>query len=242
MTDKVKKDSIRVKRSTLWIAGAIIVGILILAMVLNSGIFSNPNTEGTVKGVAGKGDIVENTGSSKVLAKGDPLLGDSDAAVSVVEFSDFECPFCKKALQSPIGGLKDSQMFNNGEVNLVYKHMPLSSIHADAQKAAEASECAKRQGNFWEYHDKLFKNQDSLGVSSLKQYAEDIGLDTNEFNSCLDNGEAKKKVSGDLQTAKEAGGRGTPFFVITNKETGESTSVSGAIPWNQLKSAIQQVK
>jgi len=132
-------------------------------------------------------------------------------------------------------------MFEEGEVNLVYKHLPLRRIHPDAQKAAEASECANRQGMFWEYHNKLFQNQNSLGVSSLKQYAEKAGLDTGEFNSCLDNGEAATKVANDLQAGKSAGARGTPYFVVINRDTGETQSVSGAVPWTQLESAIQRV-
>ena len=236
--DNTKKNTVELRKSTLFIAGFVIVAALVLAFTLNGGSTSKQGIEGDVTGNSGQ---VKDTGDSGVLSEGDPVLGDKNAPVSVVEFSDFECPYCKRAYGSTLQGLKDSEMFKNGEVNLVYKHFPLSRIHPDAQKAAEASECANRQGMFWEYHDKLFENQNSLGVSSLKQYAEEVGLDTNEFNSCLENGEAKSKVSSDMQTGRDNGARGTPYFVIVNKETGQTQTVSGAVPWNQLKPSIQQV-
>lgn len=233
------KDTIKMKKSTLWIIG-IVVGVVLLLGVTNGlGLFSNnqvEDTESEDKGTQAEGNEVD------LISEGDPILGEKDAPISVVEFSDFECPYCKKASQSTVGGLKNSQMFKNGEINLIYKHFPLSRMHPDAQKAAEASECANNQGEFWEYHDKLFRNQNSLGISSLKQYAKELGLDTEEFNSCLVNGDEEDKVKSDANIGRNAGAKGTPYFIVINKETGETQSASGAIPWQQLKSAIEQVE
>lgn len=232
------KEKIEVKKTTTGIATIVIVAVLALALILyfNSNTDSNQDIEG--RAIENQ---LQDSEISEVLVEGDPVLGNKNASITVVEFSDFECPYCKSAYESTIGGLKNSQMFKEGDVNLVYKHLPLRKIHPDAQKAAEASECANRQGMFWEYHDKLFQNQNSLGVSSLKQYAEDIDLNTDKFNSCLDNGEASEKISEDMEIAQNEGARGTPYFVVINRETGQTQTVSGAVPWEQMESAIQQV-
>jgi len=124
----------------------------------------------------------------------------------------------------------------------VYKHLPLNSIHPHAQKAAEASECAGDQEKFYEYHDTLFENQRSLDTDSLKTYASELGLDRTVFDTCLDTGAKAGKVSGDLEEAAKAGGRGTPYFVIYNHETEETAAVSGAVPFSQIEQAINQVK
>ncbi|PIN95708.1 hypothetical protein COU56_00740, partial [Candidatus Pacearchaeota archaeon CG10_big_fil_rev_8_21_14_0_10_31_9] len=131
--------------------------------------------------------------------------------------------------------------FKNGDVAIVYKHFPLTSIHPYAQKAAEASECANRQGKFWEYHDTLFENQQALDVPSLKLYASQLKLDTTKFNKCLDGGEASAKVNKDSQDAQVAGGQGTPYFVLVNKK-GETQAVSGAVPYANFEAAISSLK
>lgn len=171
----------------------------------------------------------------------DNLIGSPDANMVVVEFSDFECPFCERAYSGTVAGLKNSDLYKNGEVSFVYKHFPLNSIHPKAQKAAEASECAGEQGKFWEYHDTLFENQGSLDLQSLKNYAVQLGLDSNEFNDCLDSGEKAGKVSKDLQMAKDTGGRGTPYFIIYNQKTKEGNSVAGAVPFSQIETAINNL-
>ena len=172
----------------------------------------------------------------------DPVLGEEDAKITVYEFSDFECPFCERAYTGAVTDLKNSEEFKDGEVNFVYRHFPLNSIHPRAQKAAEAAECANKQGEFWEYHDNLFMNQNALDIASLKAYAGKIGLNQKEFDSCLDGGEAEDKVAKDLRSATDAGGRGTPYFVILNNNNGKTTSVSGAVPYVNIESAIASIK
>ena len=176
------------------------------------------------------------------LDSSDPILGDSNAPISVIEYSDFECPFCERAYSNTIASLKESDAFKNGEINLIYRHFPLNNIHPKAQKAAEASVCAQKQSKFWEYHDTLFENQNALAVDDLKSYASDLGLNQAKFDSCLDNGEAKDKVDKDLISATASGGTGTPYFIILNKETEKTTSISGAVPYSQIESAIEFVK
>ena len=171
----------------------------------------------------------------------DNILGDKNADISVIEFSDFQCPFCGRAFTGAVADLKNSAGFKDGDVNFVYKHFPLNSIHPQAQKAAEATECAGDEGKFWEFHDEIFANQNAMGISDLKSIASKLGLDQGKFDSCLDNGDKASIVNADTAAAGAAGGRGTPYFVVYNKKTGDSVPVSGAVPYAQLEAAIQSV-
>jgi protein-disulfide isomerase len=118
----------------------------------------------------------------------------------------------------------------------------LNSIHPRAQKAAEASLCAQDQDTFWEYHDTLFANQAALDTTSLKSYASQLGLDTGEFNDCLDSGEKASEVNKEIAQATSAGARGTPYFLVVNTDSGDAVAVSGAVPFAQFESAITQVQ
>lgn len=239
-----KEGTITLKKSTIWkIATFVFAGLFVLS------IFT-----GGFKGLIGAGSVTGGTvlpaptptpGPSenvKVnIGSDDPVLGDKNAGISIVEFSDFQCPFCARVYSDALAQLRQSNYFKNGEVNLVYKHFPLNSIHPQAQKAAEASECARKQGKFWEYHDLLFTNQQALDIDSLKTYASQLGLNSAQFNSCLEGGEAASKVSKDLQEATAAGGRGTPYFVLVNKK-GQTQTVSGAVPWSNFEAAIKALQ
>jgi len=147
--------------------------------------------------------------------------------VTIIEFSDFQCPFCGRAQPT----LKQIIQDYGDKVEIVYKHFPLS-FHQYAQKAAEASECARDQGKFWEYHDILFENQNALDLTSLKKYAKDLNLDTGKFNSCLDNSEKASVVEKDFNEGLARGVDGTPTFFINNEV------LVGAQPYSAFKQAI----
>lgn len=241
------KDTITLKKDTLWKGVAGIFALLFVVSLFMGGISFPGGGSGNTVGSSGSGGNVAPSVQDAINVKAliednDPVLGDSNAGISIVEFSDFQCPFCARAHTGALNDLKNSNEFKNGEVNLVYKHFPLNSIHPYAQKAGEASECANRQGEFWKYHDMLFANQGSLDDASLKSYAVQIGLDTGKFNSCLDNGEASSEVSKETAQATAAGGRGTPFFVVVNNDNGKFTTVSGAVPWSSFETAINSIK
>jgi protein-disulfide isomerase/copper chaperone CopZ len=162
----------------------------------------------------------------------DHVKGDFNAPITLVEFSDFECPFCARHYPT-LNRILDEY---KGKVRLVYKHFPLSSIHPNAQKAAEASECAAEQGKFWEYHDKLFENQRSgFSVEKFKQWAKELGLDTTKFNDCLDSGKYAQKVKDDFQEGLQKGVSGTPS-VFVNGEL-----IVGAVPYEVLKQKIDSL-
>jgi protein-disulfide isomerase/copper chaperone CopZ len=161
----------------------------------------------------------------------DHVRGDFNAPITLVEFSDFECPFCARHYPTLKKILEDYK----GKVRLVYKHFPLS-FHPNAQKAAEASECAAEQGKFWEYHDKLFENfQNGYSLEKFKQWAKELGLDTTKFNDCLDSGKYAQKVKNDYQEGLQKGVKGTPS-VFVNGEL-----VVGAVPYEVLKQKIDSL-
>jgi protein-disulfide isomerase len=162
----------------------------------------------------------------EVAATG-PTKGPADAKVTIVEFSDFQCPYCQAAF-STVDQLMQQYA---GKVKLVFRQFPLP-IHNQAEKAAEASLCAADQNKFWEYHDLLFRNQKKLDVSDLKAHAASAGLDATKFAQCLDSGEKKKQVDADLEAGQAAGVNGTPAFFING------VFLNGALPIEEFKKVI----
>lgn len=155
------------------------------------------------------------------------IQGKADAKVMLVEYSDFQCPYCKRAFPT-LQQVKASYP----DLQIVYRHFPLS-FHQAAQKAAEGAECAGAQGKFWEMHDMLFdKNVDGsgsgLGVSDIKGYAATLGLDTAKFNTCLDSGQTAATVSAQLAEGSNVGITGTPGFLIFSPKA-KSAALEGKL-------------
>ena len=142
----------------------------------------------------------------------DPAMGAVSGAVEIVEFSDFECPFCKRV--APV--LNQVVSKYPGQVKLAWKHFPLPS-HPAARPSAEAAECANDQGRFWQYHDLLFRNQEQLTTKDLKQYAGDIGLDLTIFSRCFDAATHRDKVMSDMQEGRGYGVSATPTVFINGR-------------------------
>lgn len=142
-----------------------------------------------------------------------PLAGNPNATVKIVEFSDFQCPYCASATKVV------TQILENygDQVSIEYKQFPLTNLHQYAFKAAEASECANDQGKFWEYGELLFANQKALTKRHLKSYAEQLSLDTETFNNCLDSGAKAKYVTADYNEGIGKGVEGTPTFFINGE-------------------------
>ncbi len=155
---------------------------------------------------------------AKVEASDAPSFGPSNAKVTLVEFSDFECPYCSRAA-SVAGQVK--QQYGD-RVRFVFRQFPLD-FHQNAQVAAEASLAANAQGKFWEFHDKLFENQQSLGRSSLESYAKELGLDVAKFKAAMDAPETARRVKADLELGKEVAVQGTPTLFINGKRIGNPT-------------------
>ena len=164
----------------------------------------------------------------EVEAKG-PARGPANAAVTIVEFSDFQCPYCGR--EFPV--IERLMKEYDGKVRLVFRHFPLD-FHPFAAKAAEAGMCAQDQGKFWELHDKMFTNQQKLAVEDLKGYAKSLGMDAAKFDKCLDSGEKKPAVDEDMKAGTAAGVNGTPAFFING------LFVNGAQPYEQMKQTIDR--
>lgn len=172
----------------------------------------------------------------KKLVESVHLRGDNDADITIVEFSDYQCPFCSK-VHPTMQGLIAA---NEKTVNWGYRHLPLT-IHPQAQPAAEAAECANEQEKFWEFTDALFTNQERLGSSLFTEVATNLSLDTNAFQACVTEGKYKDKVANDLALASSFGATGTPHFVMINNKTGEWDSISGALPQATFQQAIDTI-
>ena len=176
------------------------------------------------------------TGPVAVSADNDPFKGSKDAAVTIIEFSDFQCPFCKRFFDQTLSQIEKNYV-DTGKVKFVYRDFPLDSIHPQARPAALSAECANEQGKFWEYHDLLFQKQDewvAVGASSFKQYAKDLGLDSSKFDSCFDSRKYEDEVQSDLDDGVNVGVQGTPAFFING------ILVSGAQPYVAFQVAIEQ--
>jgi protein-disulfide isomerase len=158
-----------------------------------------------------------------------PSRGPSSAPVEIVEFSDFQCPFCLRAHPTVDQVLKAY----SDRVRFVYRHYPLPG-HPNARPAAEAAECAAEQGKFWPYHDKLFATQSRLSDADLKQDAAELGMDASKFNACVDSHKYAAKVDADLRAGQDAGVDGTPAFFINGR------LVSGAQPYDVFKKVIDE--
>jgi protein-disulfide isomerase len=145
-----------------------------------------------------------------IPTEGFPAYGPADAPITIVEFSDFECPFCRRFHEQTYQALLDAYP---GQIRFVYRNLPLTSIHPNAMSAAVASLCAEEQDAYWEYHDKLFSS-DLLGRSIYLQYATDLGLDEDEFTACLDSGKFDEFIQRDMDFAFNLGVQSTPTFFI----------------------------
>lgn len=165
----------------------------------------------------------------------DAIKGDKNAPVTIVEFSDYECPFCGRFYTSTLPKLTN-EYINTGKVKLVYRDFPLS-FHQNARLAAMAAECARDQGGdkaYFEYHDHLYKNQKSFSAENFKKWAGDLGLKPAKFNTCLDNQTFAKEVEKDFKDGQSYGVSGAPAFFINGRK------LSGAQPFSAFKAIIEE--
>jgi protein-disulfide isomerase len=167
---------------------------------------------------------------TEIDTAGYPARGPATAPVTIVEFSDFECPFCGRLFPT----LKAVENIYLDRVRIVYRQFPLRRIHPLAQKAAEASLCANEQGRFWEMHDSLFGDQEHLTVDALKARAVELKLDTAAFNACLDSGKKVAAIDKDIADGAKAGVTGTPTMFINGR------MMVGAQPYAQIQAVIEE--
>lgn len=166
------------------------------------------------------------------VSDSDHIRGNKDAKITIVSFSDFQCPFCSRFHET----MKQVMAAYPNDVRWVFKSFPLEQIHPFAKKAAEAAECANEQGKFWDYADKIFENQRSLSNDYFSTLAKQMNLDSSKFDKCLADGKYASKVANDAKLGAQSGVRGTPASFINGQ------LVSGAVPFEEIKSQIDSLK
>lgn len=247
MSDDEK--TITLKKSDLWRYSTFVL----VAVVVIGAFFMFSGNGGTVNG-----NTVNEPDTQASVVKAsvddDAVLGDPDAPVTIIEFSDYQCPFCRKFWTETLPQLK-SQYVDTGKVKIVYRDLPLVSLHPMAQPSAEAAECVREKGGdeaYFEYHDKMFEEQNVLDGgdaktgpvrstvtytnNDLKNWASELGYD---ISSCLDSGKYRSEVAKDAADAQSAGLQGTPGFVIMKSGEKEGTALRGAYPFSSFQQVIE---
>lgn len=232
--------TIKVKKDTLWKVGTFVFGALVVVLiaVMMSGDDSDMTQATTTQ------DPSTTTGQqlpAKVSASADddPFKGDENAEVVMIEFSDYECPFCKRHADQTLPQLEQNYI-DNGKVKYVFRDFTPTfsnpSYHPNAIDAAMAAECVRKQGGdeaYWDMHDAMFANQGQINSENLKSWASDLGYD---IGDCLDSGEFESEVRNDFQQGQQYGVRGTPGFLIGSG--GEYRVISGACPYSAFQQAL----
>ncbi|MFC1680638.1 DsbA family protein [Pseudomonadota bacterium] len=175
----------------------------------------------------------------QVSTKGRPVLGSPDAPITLVEFTDYQCPYCSRFSKTTLPQIR-KQYIDTGKVRLVVKDLPLA-FHVNARRAAEAAHCAGDQGQYWSMHDVLYQNTKQLGDADLYTYAEQISLDVDAFRQCLDSDRYVAAIDKDLAEARDVGITGTPTFVIgrTSDDVINGTILRGAQPFVAFEQRIK---
>lgn len=215
------------------------VAILIAAILVSGTILYS---KGMIFGGSGTttGDPNEPPAKVKIVLNNDEhVLGNPKAKVTIVEFSDFQCPFCRSFWEGAYVQIK-TQYIDTGKAKLVFKHFPLA-FHSMAVPSALATECASEQGKFWEMHDKLFQEQAKLGENTvaytntnLKKWAAQLGLNAGQFNSCLDADKYGTRITSDQDYGTTVGVGGTPTFFVNGNR------IVGAQPFAAFKALIEE--
>ncbi len=214
----------------------VIAGLLIAGSLY----YSNGKTTQKV-GLPGTVGTLNNADNMRPVSSEDHILGNPDAPLIIVEYSDTECPYCKE-FHRTLQRVMD-EYGKAGRVAWVYRHFPIDGLHPKARKEAEALECANELGGvakFWEYTNLIYattNSNNSLDPAKLPVLATSVGLDSKAFNECLSSGKYAAKVEADFQDAVTAGGEGTPTSILITKD-GTKTLIPGALPYENLKETI----
>ena len=233
-----KKDDVSIPLAIV-LAGLLIAGAIF---------FSNKNNPSSAAPIQANAKVaVDNTQApltELALKENDHVLGNPNAEVLIIEYSDTECPFCKNFHASMAEIMNESG--KTGSVAWVYRHFPLD-MHPKARKEGEALECANELGGnnaFWAYANKIFEitpSNNGLNLSLLPQIATDVGLDATKFTACLDSGKFADRVQSDFVSGVNIGIHGTPYTVVWNRKTGKQMPISGALPINNIRAILKIV-
>ena len=254
--NEINSEKISIKKSTFNGLIVALIGIAIIATffagVYVSNFDSNQVSEEELQEAISKLELklLQNqlpTGQPtpivKISADDDPVIGDPNATISIIEFSDFQCPFCARFHIQTLPSILEEYV-DQGKVKLVFRDFPIQNIHPNALPASVAAECANEQGKFKEMHDKLFDNQQEWSglemtktVLLFSQYALEIGVEQEIFDSCLTSGKYIEEIRNDLKDGRDYGVSGTPGFFIGNDQIGY-VELKGAQPFESFKKVI----
>ena len=199
------------------ISTLIALQIVTLVVVVGGGLYLFRDLQGQISGIA-MGARPPNMPTNvsawqELVREHNATQGEKDASIVVIEFSDFQCPFCKKYND---GTRPDILARHGKQVRMVFKHLPLTNIHPQAMAAAIAAQCAQREDKFWEAHDRFFAQPDALSVDALIDIGMSLGL-SKEYADCVTNEETRSEVEQDIADATKIGAQGTPIFVVNGK-------------------------
>ncbi|MBD3311174.1 MAG: thioredoxin domain-containing protein [Candidatus Magasanikbacteria bacterium] len=238
-------------------AGGLVVGFLLLSTIgffIMLGVYFNGDKNSVT---AGEPDKIVNENSGEAVAQAEPeknepqvdvepfdetvdhARGNENAEVTLIEYSDIECPYCKRFHETSLQLLDEY----GDDVRFVFRHFPLDSLHKNARIEANATECAGEQGAFWEMLDAIFdetSSNDGFDLDKLPDLASDLNLDVDQFNECVEEMKYAEKIQDDQDSGVAAGARGTPYSVLLGPE-GEVQVLSGAQPYQTVASAIEQL-
>jgi len=233
----MSNGEIKISKITLWqgLSGILFVLLLVSIFTHGFGIGGTPTGAAPAEPAAKPAEPAEPAVKltvDDVDLEGVPFIGEEDAEITMVIYDDFQCPFCARFEQQAWLEIKE-EYIDTGKAKFYYKHFPLG-FHSHAQLAAEASECAHDQGKFWEYHDLMFENQADINEEQMKTWAEELELDMDDFNSCLDTHKYAEKVKLSMAEGQKVGVKGTPSVLV------EDELVVGAQPFDNFKKVIDK--
>ncbi|PCI28193.1 disulfide bond formation protein DsbA [Candidatus Wolfebacteria bacterium] len=217
------------------LAGAIVAGAIVMT--------SSGGGSEQMAAVADSNVVHETNTTIPLPNSDDHILGDPNAPIIIVEYSDTECPFCSR-FHETMNRIVDTYG-KNGDVAWIYRHFPLDQLHSLARREAEATECAADQGGndgFWSFTNRLFKvtpGNDGLDPKQLPIIAGEVGLDVDEFNECLESGRFAEKVDNQAKDAFAAGANGTPFNIVIVGD--QMIPLAGALPYESMASTIEEI-
>jgi protein-disulfide isomerase len=229
--EEEERVTITLKRSTIYlglIPVALLVGLLVGFLIWGRGAPTAASASGD--GVSSDLTVPEDVPRYEIaLTDSDPVQGPVDAPIVIIEYSDFECPYCRRHNLE----VKDALMAAYpGQIRYIHKDFPLASIHPNATSASEAAQCAHEQGKFWDYHDALFTQSLGLGTDAYLAYADEVGLNAQQFSDCFAERRYQDDVQADFDFGAELGIRSTPTFFING------IAVVGAQPFDVFASVI----
>ena len=238
--EQQKEETVTVSKTKIWKGVSGVLGVLLVISIFTGGFgFGNNSPTGaavgapSLRGAPSPQAPSAGTTDMKILADDDFFLGKEDALVTIIEFSDYECPFCEKFYSQTLSQIK-STYIDTGKVKFVYRDFPLP-FHSQAEPAALAANCAGEQGKYFEFHDKIFDNNGAGGKSSsnYKKWAQELKLDIPLWEACLSNPAQKQEIQNDIRGGSAAGISGTPGFIINGK------LLSGAQPFSVFQQLIE---